>query len=389
MKNSMKKNILFVNDERMIGGVSILLEDILRVIDYSKYNVDILILHNNGDRMKNLPEGVNIFYGTKFFDTIDIPIREILSIKYIGKLISKARLVFYLKTGLINNKIKKERKKILNKQYDAEIAFKDGFTAIFTANGDSIKKIHWLHSDYLRDDPNAKYKKLLTKAYDKFDVIVGISEGVKKHFNDIYRNSEKTIVINDLIDEQKVKDMAGEKEPYTGEKLRVTCVGRLHPYKGFEQLLYAMKKLKDEGLLDNININVLGEGFERKSLINLRAELGLDNYIEFLGNKENPYTYLNNSDLFILSSKAEAFGIVVVEAQMLGVPVLATDCVSIRELVTDNVTGLVVENSAEGLYNGFKKLIIDKELLSEFSENLKTYQYNNNKIIKELNDLFA
>ena len=149
------------------------------------------------------------------------------------------------------------------------------------------------------------------------------------------------------------------------------------------------KKLKDEGLLDNININVLGEGFERKSLINLRAELGLDNYIEFLGNKENPYTYLNNSDLFILSSKAEAFGIVVVEAQMLGVPVLATDCVSIRELVTDNVTGLVVENSAEGLYNGFKKLIIDKELLSEFSENLKTYQYNNNKIIKELNDLFA
>jgi len=383
----MKTNILFVNDERMMGGVSILLEDILRVIDYSKYNVDVLILHDNGERLENLPEGVNIYYGTNFFNTIDIPIREILGIKYIKILISKIRLIFYLKTGLINNKIKKERKKILNKKYDTEVAFKDGFTAIFTANGDSSKKIHWLHSDYLRDDPNSKYKNLLTKTYKKFDVIVGISEGVVKHFRDVYGNEAKTIVISNLIDENKVKTMGGEKEEHNGDILRVICVGRLHPSKGFGQLLYAMKKLDDEGLLRNVHIDVLGEGYERNNLINLRKELGLDNYIEFLGNKENPYPYINNSDLFILPSRVEPFGLVVVEAQILGVPVLSTECISINELVKNNMEGLIVKNNVEGIYEGFKKIITNKELLSKFGENLKTYKYDSDKIIKEINDL--
>jgi len=73
---------------------------------------------------------------------------------------------------------------------------------------------------------------------------------------------------------------------------------------------------------------------------------------------------------------------------MLGVPVLATDCTSIEELVKSGENGLVVDNSEEGLYFGIKEVIANEKLLHEFTENLKTYKYKNEKIIKRLNDLF-
>lgn len=104
------KNILIVNDEKMTGGVSILLEDILNNIDY-KGNIDLLILHNNGTCLNKLPNNINVIYGTRFFEVIDLNIKQILKEKNIKLLFQKIYLVFLMKTGLIKNKIIKERKK--------------------------------------------------------------------------------------------------------------------------------------------------------------------------------------------------------------------------------------------------------------------------------------
>ena len=157
----MKKDLLIVVDERRMGGVSILLEDMLNLGIFSDYNTDILILHNNGSRLENV--NANVIYGTKFFNTIDLTIKEVLKTKKLSLVFSKVRLVFEMKTGLIKKRIVRERKKILNKRYDIEIAFKDGFTAIFTAFGDSLKKIHWLHYEYGESNPNIKYNKLFNE----------------------------------------------------------------------------------------------------------------------------------------------------------------------------------------------------------------------------------
>ena len=62
-----KKNILFVVDERRMGGVSVLLSDILKKINLDKYFIDIMVLHNNGEYLDDLPDKVNLIYGTKFF----------------------------------------------------------------------------------------------------------------------------------------------------------------------------------------------------------------------------------------------------------------------------------------------------------------------------------
>ena len=72
------KKILFVNDERQMGGVCILLEDYLNNIDFKDSKVDLLVLHNNGERLKNIPQDVNIIYGDKYFDVVDLPFKSLL-----------------------------------------------------------------------------------------------------------------------------------------------------------------------------------------------------------------------------------------------------------------------------------------------------------------------
>ena len=61
----MKKNILFVVDERKMGGVSVLFEDMMTLLDITNYNIDLLILHNNGDSLQNLPKSINVIYGDR------------------------------------------------------------------------------------------------------------------------------------------------------------------------------------------------------------------------------------------------------------------------------------------------------------------------------------
>ena len=97
------KKILIVIDERIMGGVSVLLEDMLNMINLKKYKIDILCLHNNGEMLENLPENVSMIYGTDYFSSIDYTIKEVLKSKKKKKIYYKVRIVFDMKTGLIEN----------------------------------------------------------------------------------------------------------------------------------------------------------------------------------------------------------------------------------------------------------------------------------------------
>ena len=90
----------------------------------------------------------------------------------------------------------------------------------------------------------------------------------------------------------------------------------------------------------------------------------LEDKIILLGKKNNPYPYVKASDCYILSSRHESFGLVVLEALILKVPVLATRVASIKEIMDDDF-GFIVDNNDEDLYNGILK-IIDKNPYTAF-----------------------
>ena len=384
----MKKNLLIVVDEKKMGGVSILLEDMVNLDVFSDYNTDILVLHDNGSRLANINDKANIIYGTSFFKTVDLPIKEILKTRKLSLLFSKLRLVFEMKTGLIKKRIKKERKKILNKHYDIEIAFKDGFTALFTIFGDSDKKIHWLHYEYVKTNPNQRYDKLFRTVLPNFDNIVAVSNGVKDMFNRIYHLEDKVIVIPNIVDIVKIRRLGGNGlGNFPKDKINMVSFGRIHPQKGYDRLITVFEKLKKEGLDKNIYLTIYGDGPMynelRETVLNEKLN------ISFEGKRDNPYKYVKGADLFVLSSVYEPFGLVIVESQALGIPVLATNNAATSELINNNETGLIVENSVDGLYLGIKEIINNRSLLKKYKQNLRNYNYNIDEIIIKIKKLLG
>jgi glycosyltransferase involved in cell wall biosynthesis len=387
-----KQNILFVVDEKRMGGVSILLEDIINTINIKNYNIDVLVLHNNGEMLNNLPKEVNIIYGTKYFSSIDYSLKEVLQSKNIKKIYHKFKVILDMKTGNIKNTIKRERKKILTKQYDLEIAFKDGFTALFTIFGNSKRKIHWLHYEYKKINPNAKYDKLFKKILPKFDEIIAVSDGVETIFNEIYHLEDKTRVIYNLVDTSKIISKSKEESNVELNKndINFVSVGRLHEAKGYDKLIRAIDKLNKENILpNNFKFRLYGNGPQKETLENLIKEYHLEDKVFLMGQVMNPYKYLKNSDLFILSSRYEAFGLVIIEALTLGIPVLATENHATNKIIKHKEIGYITENSSEGIYNGLKYILENLSELENYKKNLKNYKYDNSKVIKELEGVLS
>ncbi len=372
----MKRKVLFVVDEKRMGGVSVLLEDILNMINIKNYSIDVLVLHNNGSMLNNLPKDVNIIYGTSYFEAIDYTLKEALKSGDFRRIYHKIKVILDMKTGNIKNTIIRERKKILNKNYDVEIAFKDGFTALFTIFGNSKTKIHWLHYEYKKTNPNAKYDKLFKRILPKFDKIIAVSEGVEQAFNKIYHLENKTSIIPNLVNTDKIIKKSKEKSDVILSKsdINFVSVGRLNKSKGYDRLIEAIHHLKQKKILpDKFLLRIYGGGEEKEILNDLIRKYKLDKYIYLMGQVDNPYKYIKSNDMFVLSSNFESFGLVIVEAMILGVPVLATQNNATNVLIKDKYNGLIIEN-----------LINNKECIKKYKKNLKKYKYDNSAIIKSI-----
>lgn len=383
----MKRNVLFVVDEKRMGGVSVLLEDILNMINIKNYSIDVLVLHNNGSMLNNLPKDVNIIYGTSYFEAIDYTLKEVLKSGDFKRIYHKIKVILDMKTGNIKNTIIRERKKILNKNYDVEIAFKDGFTALFTIFGNSKTKIHWLHYEYKKTNPNAKYDKLFKRILPKFDKIIAVSEGVEQAFNKIYHLENKTSIIPNLVNTDKIIKKSKEKSDVILSKsdINFVSVGRLNKSKGYDRLIEAIHHLKQKKILpDKFLLRIYGGGEEKEILNDLIRKYKLDKYIYLMGQVDNPYKYIKSNDMFVLSSNFESFGLVIVEAMILGVPVLATQNNATNVLIKDKYNGLIIENSTLGLEKGIEYVINNKECIKKYKKNLKEYKYDNSAIIKSI-----
>ena len=386
------KKVLFVVTDCKMGGVSVVLEDILNNLPKNKYQIDILILNNEGNRIVGkIDKNINIIYGDKFFRALDIPLNYFKNHFSLSLLINKLHLIFLLKTGLIKRKLNKKRKKILSKKYDVEVAFKDGFPAIFTAVGDTPKKVHFLHSTYKENDPTRRYRKTFQHIYDKFDNIVAVSNETLEAFNKYYGNAEKCVVIKNIIDVNKVKSMAKDSKKLSNKKINFISVGRLAKAKGYDRLLEAISKLKNENLFNDCFLTIVGDGPEKDFLNELKHNLQLDDCVNFVGNQTNPYAFVVSADLYISSARVEPFGLVMVEALILGVPVLAVETSATSVIIDNGKNGVITDNSTDGLYSGLKEILQNKNKINELKSNAKKYDYQkaNDETIRIIDNILS
>ena len=386
------KKVLFVVTDRKMGGVSVVLEDILNNLPKNKYQIDILILNNEGNRIiGKIDKNINIIYGDKFFRALDIPLNYFKNHFNLSLLINKLHLIFLLKTGLIRRKLAKKRKTILSKKYDVEVAFKDGFPAIFTAVGDTPKKVHFLHSTYKENDPTRRYRKTFQRIYDKFDNIIAVSNETVDAFNKYYGNAEKCVVIKNIIDVKKVKSMAKKLQKLSDKKINFISVGRLAKAKGYDRLFETISKLKNEDLFNDCFLTIVGDGPEKIFLNELKHNLMLDDCVNLAGNQTNPYAFVASADLYISAARVEPFGLVMVEALILGVPVLAVKTSATSVIIDNGKNGIITNNSTDGLYSALKEILQNKNKINELKSNAKKYDYQktNDETIKIIDNILS
>jgi len=375
----MKKKILFVNDEMTMGGVARILNTLLNYMDRNEYDIDLLVLHKRGELLSEIPSDINVIYGSDFFNTIDIP----LSQNKVSSIFSKLRLLFYMKTGMVKKRIQKERKELLNKHYDIEFSAKEGFCTIFTAFGDSDKKINWVQVDYKKSNYSKNHMNLVKEALSKIDMNIACSEVVKESYKEVF-GVDNICVINNLVDEDRIRKLSLEapKGIYSKEKINLITVARFHPQKAVDRLIRIYPQIKDK-----YTLTIIGDGEQKEELYSLAKDLNVFDDIQWLGLMSNPYPDVRASDLFIMSSIYEGYPTITVESLISDTPVLTTRVAGVDEQINKEEYGWIVENSEEALLNKLKE-IENKKVLTLYKGKLSDYHYKNEQIINKYYKIF-
>ncbi|WP_216327031.1 glycosyltransferase [Deinococcus aestuarii] len=149
---------------------------------------------------------------------------------------------------------------------------------------------------------------------------------------------------------------------------RFAAMGRLVPGKGFDRLLRTARLARQGGA--DFRVDVAGEGPERGALEALARELGVEDVVRFVGYVHDPHAFLAGHDGFLLTSRAEGFANVLVEAMACRLPVVAMDInYGPNEIVVPGETGfLVPDGDLAGFAARLNELVADPALRTRMGD---------------------
>ncbi len=224
--------------------------------------------------------------------------------------------------------------------------------------------------------------------------VIGVSRGVAADFASRLPASAVTRTIENGIDVDRVRAAAsqGTAESEFTKRLGspvVVAAGRLVPEKAFNIVIEAFALLKARDVLAASKLVILGEGPELDALRNQALRLGVAGDVHFLGFIDNPWAVFAESDVFVLGSRYEGFGLVVAEAVACGLPVVSTDCPSgPADVLRENpLSRLVPVDDAAAMAKAIGELLAKSvdyvpELAPNFTLNQMTEEYE--KLLHEI-----
>lgn len=191
-------------------------------------------------------------------------------------------------------------------------------------------------------------KYVMRVTYKQASTIIAQTKEMKDELCKLGLNSEKIVVLHNLIDEELIKRKACESSPFPKDsKIRFISVGRFAPQKGFDILVKAFKIVNDR--IPDTELYIVGS-FDGEGkvvfdeLCRIIDALKLDGKVQFTGYTDNPYKYIKNSSVYVLSSRYEGLPNVLVEAQFLGIPSAAIKCIPIiSRMIKDGENGFLAE----------------------------------------------
>ena len=369
-----KENVFIYSGNLTGNGITASLMSLLNTLDISKRNYYITfrseLVYKNKQMLQKIPDGVYYF---PISDDMNLTISDqITRVLFKSKKISAKT---YMKR--CENRIKQEFSRCYgNSKIDSVIQF-NGYEAeimLLFSSFDGNKSI-FVHSNMIEEikTKGNQRKDVLNYVYNNYDNVATVTEDVIESTYSLSKRKDNIKIVKNAIDYKKIYEKSlldFEEKPYNkcsvakdflfeainSDAKKFINIGRFAPEKAQNRLIRAFARFHKETpnsylfIVGGYSLNGTYEALEK-----LISELKLENNVILVMNMPNPYNLLAKCDYFILSSLYEGFGLVIAEADIVGLPVISTDIDGPRTFMQKH-GGTLVENSEDGILDGMRLL---------------------------------
>ncbi len=368
-----KDNVLIYAGNMAKNGITTSLLSLLNNIDLKKRNYFITFTVNkvrrNKEEILKLPDGVNY-----------IPMMGVMD----ATILDKVLMILY-RCNLMPSKLMQKKFDKLYK-YDIRRYYYDApFKNVIQFNGYEYKRILefgrfdsnriiFVHNNMVKEIETRQnqHKKTLVYAYNTYDKVAIVTEDMMDPTMEFCHDKSRIRLANNTIDYQKIQEMGNLPIKYddttvcryTAEELyevlndktykTFITIGRFSPEKGHLRLLDAFNTIWEQDHKVKLVI-IGGHGVEYEHTLDYASSLPCNDDVIIIKSMSNPQSVLKLCDYFVLSSFYEGLGLVLMEADIQGLPVMSTDILGPRGFLKE-YNGLLVENSTEGIIDGMKKM---------------------------------
>lgn len=368
------KKITIISLHLNYGGIEKYISSLCKMLQ-NDYKIDLIITYKMNEKPAfNFSNKIDIKYLIN-----DKPNKEEFK-----QAIKSKNLIHIFKEGIKSVKIlflKRSRTKKAVKELKSDYVISTRLYETKLVNKylktSNIKKIATEHNF-----PTTKYLKRLSKNLKNFDKLIVVNEEIKNLYQE-HIGTKVTSIPN------FIESISEEHSKLKGKQL--IAVGRFEPEKGFLDLIDVMKIIVKTD--KDIKLTLIGDGSEKKQILekinenNLRDNIKLTGY---LNSREIEY-YMLNSTLYVMTSITESFGLVLLEAMNMGLPIISFDSASGPKELLKNDNGILIKNrNNKEMAKEIIKLLNSKKTLEEYQQKsiLNVQKYTQKNIKKMWEDLF-
>ncbi len=236
------------------------------------------------------------------------------------------------------------------------------------------------------------YKPAVTFSINKSDFVTSVSRSLKDDTLKLFNIKNEIQVIPNFIELDKIKKE--DKSPCqrsvmaNDEERIITHISNFRKVKRIPDIIAIFNKIQKE---IPAKLMMVGEGPEKEKAEHLCRELGIQDKVIFFGNSNEIDTILCQTDLFLLPSKTESFGLVALEAMACGVPVISSNAGGLPEVNKDGFSGYLSEvGDVDSMANNALKILRNQTDLDQFKKNalITAQQFDIKKILPLYEDLY-
>lgn len=347
-----KRNVLFIIDSLTCGGAEKSLISLLPLLDYSKVQVDLMLVERGGVFEQYIPKEVNVLTLSRpqtMFYRIGLLWFSILL--RVMRQRHGAEVRWMAMHGVYGT---------LKKEYDVAIAYQQGFPTYYVAQKvKARRKYAWVNADLQK----AGYCEAFNRRhYDMYDKVVPVSDVLCDMMSKMeYVDASKLFTVYDILNPDLIRTMSQEKlDVLTNQGNTIVTTGRLALPKNHVLAVETAALLKQKGL--DFVWYFVGDGPERRHIERLIERYALEEQVKLVGMQPNPYPYMAMADVYVQTSSFEGFGLTINEARILHKPVVSTNFPVVYNQIKDGENGLIAEMNPESVADKILLLMNDEEL---------------------------